>query len=169
MKTRLELATKADIGFIQELERNAFGFTWDETTFQKELSRTNGFTTVLWSGQERIGSALVVWAVDEAQLNSIVVSPEHRGKGFSICFLGGLLAHCQEQNMAWMTLEVKWTNEPAHSLYRKFGFVTTACRKRYYRDGKDARIMWAGHLQTPTFIQRLSKFQETAASLRRSA
>lgn len=169
MTVRLERATGDDISFIQELEREAFGFTWDQTTFQRELSRPNGLTAILWDRAHRIGSALVVWAADEAQLNSIVVAPEHRGKGLSSLFLGGLLAHCRERGMAWMTLEVKWSNAPAHQLYRKFGFVTTACRKRYYRDGQDARIMWAGHLQAPSFAHRLAEYQGAAASLGRSA
>ena len=169
MRVRLTRAKADDITFIQEREEEAFGFTWDTATFRKELERPNGFTSVLWLERERIGSALVVWAADEAQLNSIVLAPEHRGKGLSKAFLGALLCHCQENKMAWMTLEVKWNNRPAHNLYRGFGFVTTACRKRYYRDGQDARIMWAGHLQTPSHRKRLGSYRDLVVGLRRAS
>jgi len=67
-----------------------------------------------------------------------------------------------------MTLEVKWGNLPANRLYRHLGFVTTACRKGYYRDGQDARIMWAGNLQSDTYGERLKNFEGTTIPMRRA-
>lgn len=137
------------------MEEEAFGFTWDEPTFLRELERPNGALVAARLNGSMLGSALVVWAAGEVQLNSIVLCPEMRGKGLSKPFLGGIMNWCRERGCHWMTLEVKWDNPPALALYSRFGFVTTARRPKYYRDGQDARLMWAGHLQSKYFYSLL--------------
>jgi [ribosomal protein S18]-alanine N-acetyltransferase len=158
----IRLAREDDIATIRTLEQEAFGLTWDRQTFLKELVRPNGATLVAeWQGQT-VGAALLVWAADEVQLNSLVIGPSWRGRGLSLPFLGSLMAWCRRELFSWITLEVKWRNEPAHRLYRRLGFVTTARRCRYYKDGQDARIMWAGHLASPRFGRLLQPFPATA-------
>jgi ribosomal-protein-alanine N-acetyltransferase len=152
-------AQETDIATIQELEEEAFGTTWDRATFLKELLRENGCTVVAEEEGRTVGAALLVWAADEVQLNSIVIDKAWRGRGLSSQFLGGLMSWCQSRRFSWMTLEVKWQNRPAHALYRKFGFVTTARRPSYYSDGQDARLMWAGHLDSPHYRKLLSDYE----------
>ena len=49
-----------------------------------------------------------------------------------------------EQGMERMTLEVRVSNRPAQSLYKRLGFAIAGIRKGYYADtGEDAMIMWA--------------------------
>ena len=151
-------AQENDIATIRTLEQEAFGLTWDRQTFLKELVRPNGATVIAELEGQIIGAALLVWAADEVQLNSFVLDRAWRGRGLSVRFLGILMAWCRLKMYSWITLEVKWKNEPAHRLYRRLGFVTTACRRRYYTDGQDARIMWAGHLRSPRFRRLLHPF-----------
>lgn len=160
-------AAEDDIPSIRDLEEEAFGFTWDHQTFEKELTRDNGATVVLEFQGEVIGSALLVWAAEEVQLNSIVLHPTARGSGHSRPFLGRLMAWCRTEGFHWITLEVKWNNPPAHALYRGLGFVTTARRKAYYRDGQDARIMWAGDLRSAEFGELLDPYLGDGLQLRR--
>ena len=164
----LARAGVADIPFIQNLEKEAFGLSWDRATFERELCRANGSTVIARVGDLRLGSALLVWAGDEVQLNSMVLAPQYRGQGYSRDFLGQLLAWCQKELFSWMTLEVRWSNSIAMRLYHRLGFVTTACRKAYYRDGEDARLMWAGHFQSPGFLRRLERFSNLDLELRLS-
>ena len=152
-------ALEDDIPLIQKWEQEAFGLTWDRATFLKELRRENGCTVVAEQEGRPIGAALLVWAADEVQLNSIVVDKAWRGRGLSSRFLGGLMSWCQSRRFSWMTLEVKWNNQAAHALYRKFGFVTTACRPGYYSDGQDARLMWAGHFNSPHYRKLLNGYE----------
>lgn len=156
MTLSIQSATLEDIPVVRQLEQEAFGFTWDEPTFGRELERENGVLMIARLEQRLIASAQVVWAAGEAQLNSIVVDPAYRGRGVARQFLGRILRDCQARGLAWLTLEVKWDNPPALALYRHFGFVTIGRRKHYYREGQDARLMWAGHLQSPHFKRRLA-------------
>ena len=55
-----------------------------------------------------------------------------------------------------LSLEVAASNEPAQSLYRRFGFAPVGVRKNYYPvTGQDAIIMWAYDIDTPEYAQRL--------------
>lgn len=165
----LERACLEDIPFIQKLEKEAFGQSWEDETFQRELVRSNGATVIAKHRGVALASALLVWAADEVQLNSIVVEPAYRGRGYSVEFLGQLMAWCQREEFSWMTLEVRWENPPAWKLYHKLGFVTTACRQNYYSDGEDARLMWAGHLQSQGHLRRLRPFANPDLKLRRTS
>jgi ribosomal-protein-alanine N-acetyltransferase len=89
-------------------------------------------------------------AFDEAHITTIGVDPHFRGLG-----LGELLFLCMvdaaiARGANWLTLEVRISNIPAQTLYRKYGFTVHGTRKRYYSDNnEDALIMWSRALNEP--------------------
>ncbi len=143
---KLRRAVAADIEAIRTLETEAFGFTWGPEVFLKELAREDCLFLVGEMDEAVMASLSLNWVVDEVQVLSVVIDPARRGQGLSHQLLGVALAFCQERGLNWVHLEVKWNNEPANRLYRRFGFTTTGRRKKYYRDGQDARVMMAGPL-----------------------
>lgn len=159
------LAQIEDIEAIRALEMEAFSHTWDELTYQREFKRADSLYTVAKIQNEVMASASIHWVLDEAELVSIVVAPQHQGQGFARQLLGENLAFCQQQNLSWMTLEVKWNNPPAFKLYKHFGFSTVGSRKAYYRDGQDARIMWSGCLKEASYDRLLHPYQTEALRL----
>jgi ribosomal-protein-alanine N-acetyltransferase len=71
-----------------------------------------------------------------------------------------MLRHCIEQaiasNCISIMLEVRVSNSVAQNLYRKFGFVVTGERKKYYSDNlEDALVMMIEDLQSPDYRLRL--------------
>jgi ribosomal-protein-alanine N-acetyltransferase len=55
-----------------------------------------------------------------------------------------------------LSLEVAASNEPAQTLYRRFGFAPVGVRKNYYTvTGEDALVMWVYDIDTPEYAQRL--------------
>lgn len=159
----LRLAKAEDIEAIRRLETEAFGFTWGAEVFSKELQREDCLFLVGEAQSRVIASLSLNWAVDEVQVLSVVLEPAYRGKGLSHRLLGAALAYCQARGLRWVHLEVKWDNQPANRLYRRFGFTTVGRRKKYYRDGQDARVMMAGPLTEAQ--ERLSDYRELAKPL----
>ena len=54
-----------------------------------------------------------------------------------------LVKLCKENNIVYMTLEVRVSNLVAQNLYKKYGFKLAGIRKEYYSNNKeDAMIMW---------------------------
>jgi ribosomal-protein-alanine N-acetyltransferase len=72
---------------------------------------------------------------------SIAVLPQGRRKGVAkalmISALKGML--CYKAKLCY--LEVRVTNDPGVSLYRKLGFEVSRTLKGYYSDGEDAYVM----------------------------
>jgi len=60
-----------------------------------------------------------------------------------------------------VTLEVRVSNTVAQNLYRKYGFVITGTRPRYYRDNdEDAHIMTVEGLGSEEYRKKFVRLQE---------
>ncbi len=176
MKARV--AENRDIVALRELEIQAYGYTWESEAFEREFLRRDCLYTVVDSnvcaaltprGGLKAGPLAAVvsmnWIQDEVQLLSIAVAPVFQRQGLARRLLGTHLAFSQQLALNWMTLEVKWENTPALNLYRHYGFTTSGRRKKYYRDGQDARIMWSASLQDG-YKEQLATYQKDAQDLR---
>ncbi len=142
---KVRVARAEDIETIRRMETEAFGFTWETEVFGRELLRHDCLFTVGELDGSIVAMGSLNWIVDEVHLLSIAVDPDYRGRGLARQLLGENLVFCQGiEGLNWMTLEVKWDNPPALALYKSYGFTTVGRRKKYYRDGQDARIMWSG-------------------------
>jgi ribosomal-protein-alanine N-acetyltransferase len=79
--------------------------------------------------------------VKKGHVVSISLLEEHRGKyiGEALMMEGinGVVSRKGDE----IYLEVRTSNLPAISLYRKLGFQTKSILKTYYRDGEDANLM----------------------------
>lgn len=163
---KVRLAGAADVAAIRSLEVEAFGFTWDEPTFLKELQRSDCLFTVGEVEEETVAMASLHWVLDEVHLVSIAVAPGFRGQGLSRTLLGVNLAFARlRDELRWMTLEVKWDNPPALALYKSYGFTTVGKRKKYYRDGQDARIMFSGEFGEERYLVGLARYEAEAERL----
>jgi ribosomal-protein-alanine N-acetyltransferase len=92
------------------------------------------------------------------------VTPEWRGQKIGERLLIAMLGEGVARGATRATLEVRKSNEAAHRLYAKYGFVRAAVRKRYYPDNhEDADILWLHDMTDPAWRQR---FQENRERLR---
>jgi len=87
------------------------------------------------------GYAVFRRAADEAELLSLAVAPEARGRGLGRRLTEDGLARMRAAGARVCYLEVRPGNEPALALYGSLGFREVGRRRRYYRDGSDALVM----------------------------
>lgn len=144
-KFKISLATKADIADIASIEKECFSTPWSEKAILESmlsttafyLSRENGIVTG-YMGLSQIAG--------EGYVTNIAVLPQHRGKGIGSALLKHVISSCKN-NLEFISLEVRVSNNKAISLYEKFGFERVGLRKRFYTNPQeDALIM------TKTFI-----------------
>ena len=69
---------------------------------------------------------------DEAEILSIALDPNQRGRGFSRDLLLQHLGHLAGRGVRTVFLEVEENNQPARRLYERAGFATVGRRERYY-------------------------------------
>lgn len=72
---------------------------------------------------------------------SIAVLPEHQRKGIGEALIREAMIHMRVYKAKDCYLEVRVSNDPAISLYKKLGFDTSRTVRGYYADGEDATIM----------------------------
>jgi ribosomal-protein-alanine N-acetyltransferase len=72
---------------------------------------------------------------------SIAVLPEHQHQGIGEALMKEAMLGMRAYKAKEVYLEVRTSNEPAVSLYKKLGFEVARTAHGYYADGEDAYVM----------------------------
>lgn len=130
-----------DLEQVQAIEDEVFGATaWSPESFWSELAREDRYYVVAEDGGI-VGYAGAWLVPPEADVQTVAVAPQARGRGLGEQLLGHLIAHARDRGCRRLQLEVKAGNESAIGLYRRLGFVKIRVRERYYPDFTDAHVM----------------------------
>ncbi len=95
-------------------------------------------------GFEIRGYAILMPAVDEAELLNIGVTAAQQRKGLGRMMLNEMLESARARNMKRVFLEVRPSNVAAIALYRCAGFTGIGVRRGYYQNAngsEDALVM----------------------------
>lgn len=135
--------TLADVDKVMVIELLVYPFPWTVEGYRYDLMENQlAHYELLTYKEEPIGYVGYWLMADEVHISTIAVHPDWRGKGLGELLLLSTIRHAYEHNACLVTLEVRWSNVPAQSLYHKHHFVLVGERKRYYPDNyEDALIM----------------------------
>jgi ribosomal-protein-alanine N-acetyltransferase len=98
---------------------------------------------------------------EETHITTIAVDPPYRGKGFGELLLITAFAEGLAQGSAWISLEVRVSNDAAQTLYRKYGMTVYGRRAAYYTDDhEDALVMWSRSLRDADYFEQLRGLRE---------
>jgi ribosomal-protein-alanine N-acetyltransferase len=129
----VEPASLRDAPKLAELHGASFHRGWGEGEFEAMLTERNTLAHRLKLGRKTIGFAVSRIAADEAEILSIAVDANHRGRGLSRNLLLTHLGHLAGRGVRSVFLEVEENNQPARKLYQGAGFAIAGRRERYYR------------------------------------
>jgi ribosomal-protein-alanine N-acetyltransferase len=87
------------------------------------------------------GFALARTAADEAELLTLAVAPNSRGRGLGAYLLGRIETQAAAQDATRIFLEVHAGNAPALRLYSSAGYRQIGRRRDYYAPGRDALVL----------------------------
>ncbi len=126
---------------ILEVEKMSFSHPWTEKMFEEEISgKFSVYRVVIKDGKAIAYMGMWVLA-DEGHITNIAVSKNYRRQGVASLLLKDFIKLAKERNLAFMTLEVRASNEAARALYSSFGFCEVGRRKKYYENTEDAILM----------------------------
>lgn len=148
MTWQMRRASTDDLEAIMEIERATFPTdAWASSTMHAELASTHSYYLVA-EGPEQphrmVGYAglRAPAGSGDAEIQTIAVVEEARGKGLGRALLLALLAEAGRRRAEQVFLEVRDDNPIAQSLYASVGFESIAVRPHYYQpDDVDAIIM----------------------------
>ena len=129
----VETASLRDARRLAQLHGESFHRGWGEGEFEQMLGERNTLVHRLKVGRQLIGFAVSRMAADEAEILSIAVAANHRGRGLSRDLLLTHLGHLAGHGVRTIFLEVEENNRPARRLYERAGFSVAGRRERYYQ------------------------------------
>ena len=96
----------------------------------------------------------------ELEVSTVTIDPQWQGHGLGVYLFANLIAKGLEDGVEAATLEVRFNNESALSVYKRFGFKAVGIRKKYYENRYDAIIMRVDNMQEPAYLQQVKSLAE---------
>ena len=137
-------AVNEDIGAILKTETESFSDPWSESAFAFAINDSSLTTVVAVDSDTDAVVGFAVWSViaPESELCDIAISPQYRRRGAGETLMKSYIDSALGQGVTDFFLEVRQSNLPAASLYKKHGFAACGRRKNYYsHPTEDAIIM----------------------------
>ena len=151
----------ADLRHVTEIDGQVHAQPWSLVLFKQELANNARQYVVAEIDGVVVGHGGVMFLVDEGHVSTMAVDPEFQRRRLGSLVLQALIEASLVRGMRSMTLEVRVGNEPAISLYRKFGFAPSGVRANYYTDtNEDALIMWAHDIDSSAYRLRLDGIRQ---------
>ena len=125
-------ATSRDAASIAALHAVSFRRGWSEQEVEVLLTDRHVFTQRAMRGGKFAGFIMSRLVEDEAEILSVAVAPNARGRGLARNLLTLHLRRLAGHGARAVFLEVDENNAPALRLYNRAGFVEVARRPNYY-------------------------------------
>lgn len=125
------------------MEQRCFSVPWTHEQLMAQLSDCmHIFLAAEDENGRAVGYAGLMYVLDEGYISNVAVSPDRRREGIADMLLTELYERAKAKKLSFLTLEVRESNIPAQSLYKKHGYTEVGRRKAYYsRPKEDAVLM----------------------------
>ena len=142
MHVRIVPMTADHLDEVAELERLCFSVPWSRNMLAEELDNALSAMLVALDDQGRVaGYAGLQVILDEGYITNVAVRPDCRRQGVAGQILQVFLDFAQAQGLAFLTLEVRASNQAAILLYGSRGFRGMGRRKNYYEHPREDAII----------------------------
>ena len=154
--------TKDFLDQASELELLVYGEkeARPKESFACDIERGYARYLVLLADGKLIGYAGSWNLLGELEVSTVTIDPQWQGHGLGVYLFANLIAKGLGDGVEAATLEVRFNNEPALSVYKRFGFKAVGIRKKYYENRYDAIIMRVDNMQEPAYLQQVKSLAE---------
>ncbi len=147
----VEPMAEHDLLEVVEIEQTCGLSLWGWEAYHTELGRPEAIMRVARRRSRRLrndgdlhGFIAARLNTEELHVNNIGVRHVARRRGVGGALLAAVLDESTRRGAHKAFLEVRAQNSTAQALYRRYGFVVTGRRKKYYKDPTDdALIMYS--------------------------
>jgi ribosomal-protein-alanine N-acetyltransferase len=159
MALRIDKLRRRDLRHVLRIEAKVFPEPWSVAVFNSELALRKGrLYRAAWDDEVMAGYIGFMIVDDEAHMTTIATAPTHQRSGVATTLIIDAITTLLAGGVKHLSLEVAANNDPAQSLYRRFGFAPVGVRKNYYPvTGQDALVMFAYDIDSAEYAQRLDE------------
>ena len=136
-------ATKDNVADILKIENACFSTPWSESSIRESLSNECSRFYLALADGEAAGYIGVQIFSGEGYVTNVAVLPEFRRRGIAKALINKAL----ENEMEFLTLEVRESNAPAINLYNSLGFEKAGERPHFYRAPDESAILMTKYLR----------------------
>jgi ribosomal-protein-alanine N-acetyltransferase len=139
--------TESDLETVLRIEREVHAHPWTPGNFSDAL-RSKYVCKIYESDEGMLGYAVLMLAVDEAELLDIAIAARHQRHGWGRKLLDETMVLARRHDMRRLVLEVRASNAAAICLYRQAGFSNIGLRRDYYpaANGREDAILMGREL-----------------------
>ena len=139
----IQVVTMAEehISALAQLERECFSDPWSEKALSEELSNPNAVFRVALIDEEVAGYVGMLHVLDEGDICNVAVFDKFRRRGVATALIQHLVDYAVENQLSFITLEVRESNMGAQKFYETMGFETIGIRKNFYDNPKEHAIL----------------------------
>lgn len=141
-KLIIRIAIPEDLDEIFAIESSVED-SWSYELVSQDLLENKYSEYIVGTMDEKlVGFISIMNIAGEVHVNNIAVDENYSNKGIGEKLLNYAMGFYPRNQIMGFTLEVREDNYPAIALYKKMGFISVGMRKGYYKNNKDAFIMW---------------------------
>ncbi len=129
---------------VARIEEENFPCPWKKEYFKQELTLPLRYNIVMILKEEEpklIGYLFSHYDKEELHIAKIATDKKYQRQGASTALMDKCISFCKLKKISYISLEVRVSNIPAISFYKKYNFEKLYIRKNYYPDGEDAFFM----------------------------
>ena len=124
------------------MEQQCFSVPWTRDQLAAQMSDSMYIFLAAEADSGRaVGYVGLMYVLDEGYISNVAVSPSRRREGIADMLLTELYARAKAKKLSFLTLEVRESNAPAQSLYKKHGYTEVGMRKGYYSLPKEDAVL----------------------------
>ena len=124
------------------MEQQCYSVPWTRDQLAAQMSDS---MYIFLAAEDESGRAVgyvgLMYVLDEGYISNVAVSPSRRREGIADMLLTELYARAKAKKLSFLTLEVRESNAPAQSLYKKHGYTEVGMRKGYYSLPKEDAVL----------------------------
>ncbi|MBR2735405.1 MAG: ribosomal protein S18-alanine N-acetyltransferase, partial [Clostridia bacterium] len=145
-KIKIEKLTLNDIREVAELDKNSLLESWSEEDYKESLENPNYNILVAKFSGKIVGFISMYHALDEGYICNIAVDKSHRMCGIGTYLINETITYSKNQNLKFLTLEVRESNTGAIKFYEKLGFTNVGIRKNFYSNPTENAVIMTLYL-----------------------
>jgi ribosomal-protein-alanine N-acetyltransferase len=135
--------SKENLKGVYEIEKTCFSNPWSLEDLAKQIELETSHFYVAEVDNKVVGYMGLQIFSGEGYVTNVAVLPNYRGQGIA----KALIAKQFENEMSFITLEVRQSNAPAISLYEKMGFENVGTRPNFYTNPKENAIIMTKYIK----------------------
>lgn len=137
----VQMVGENDIKALAVLEKEIFSDSWSEKSLWDTYMQKQAAILGAWADGKIVGYAIIYYVLDEGEIARIAVKEPERRKGVAGQIIAKMIEFCMEKEIGKLMLDVRKSNAPAISFYKKCGFSEDGIRKNFYENPKEDALL----------------------------